>query len=198
VRAEERRYYDLRAPEYDDWYLGRGLHEGVERPGWDDELARLRTVISELPPARVLDVACGTGFLTRHLRGGVTGLDHSEAMLEVARERAPAVTFVRGDALDLPFTDGAFDVAFTAHFYGHLLELDRGRFLREARRVAPALVVVDSARRPEVEPEGFQERILTNGSRHRVYKRYFTPDGLAGEIGGRAVFAGPWFVGAVA
>ena len=40
VRAEERRYYELRAPEYDDWYLGRGQHEGVDRPGWDAELAR--------------------------------------------------------------------------------------------------------------------------------------------------------------
>ncbi len=32
MRAEEPRYYELRAPEYDDWYLGRGLHERVERP----------------------------------------------------------------------------------------------------------------------------------------------------------------------
>ncbi len=33
-------YYDRRAPEYDDWYLGVGLFADRERPGFDDELAR--------------------------------------------------------------------------------------------------------------------------------------------------------------
>jgi hypothetical protein len=56
-------------------------------------------------------------------------------------------------------------------------------------------VVVDSARRPDGEDEAWQERTLNDGSRHSVYKRWFTPDGLAGELGGgEIVHAGPWFV----
>ena len=66
-------------------------------------------------------------------------------MLAVAAEQAPDATFVQGDALDLPFEDGAFERVFTSHFYGHLEEDDRERFLAEARRVAPELVVVDAA-----------------------------------------------------
>jgi hypothetical protein len=49
---------------------------------------------------------------------------------------------------------------------------------------------------PEGEPaEDWQERILSDGSRHRVYKRWFTGPGLAEELGGGSVlFAGRWFV----
>jgi ubiquinone/menaquinone biosynthesis C-methylase UbiE len=195
VRAEERRYYELRAPEYDDWYLGRGPFEGMERPGWDEELASLVDVIRALPPVRVLDVACGTGFLTRHLRGAVTGIDQSETMLGIARERCPDATFMQADALALPFADGSFDRLFTGHFYGHLRADDRERFLSEARRVAPELVVVDTALRPGVGREEVHERILGDGSRHRVYKRYFDPEQFARELGGgRTLLAGSWFV----
>ena len=64
-----RRYYDKRAAEYDDWWLGTGLHARRDRPGWHWEVNELIAVLAALPPARVLDVACGTGFLTQHLRG---------------------------------------------------------------------------------------------------------------------------------
>src|SRR5215207_11246712 len=165
VRAEERRYYELRAPEYDDWYLGRGQHEGVERPGWDEELARLVAVIEALPPGRVLDVACGTGFLTRHLRGDVTGVDQSATMLAIARERCPGAAFNQADALALPFANKSFDRVFTGHFYGHLRGGDRERFLSETRRLAPELVVVDTALRPGVGREEVHERVLSDGSR---------------------------------
>ena len=188
-------YYDRRAPEYDEWYRGIGRFAARDRPGWDDELAGLRQALEALPPVRTLDVACGTGFLTRHLPGQVVGLDQSAAMLEEARRQAPGAAFVQGDALSLPFDDAAFDRVFTAHFYGHLEPPERERFLREAWRVAAELVVVDSARRPEVEPEERQERILNDGSRWEVYKRYFSAAPLARELGGgETLFAGRWFV----
>ena len=194
----ERRYYDRRAPEYDDWWLGNRLHADAERPGWDEERARLERFVAGLPPARTLDVACGTGFLTRHLRGDVTGVDQSDAMLAVARKRVPTARFVRADALALPFEDGAFERVFTSHFYHHLHAPLRERFLDEARRVATELVFVDSARRPDTPPEEVVERRLSDGSVHRVYKRWLEPEELAREIDGEAVFAGAWFVAAVA
>jgi demethylmenaquinone methyltransferase/2-methoxy-6-polyprenyl-1,4-benzoquinol methylase len=187
-------YYDRRAPEYDEWYRGIGQYADRDRPGWDAEVAALLRTIETLPPARTLDVACGTGFLTRHLPGEVVGLDQSEAMLEEARRQAVDATFVQGDALSLPF-DGAFGRIFTGHFYGHLETTARERFVREARRLAPELVIVDSALRPDIEPEEHQERILNDGSRWEVYKRYFTAEGLVTELGGgETLFAGRWFV----
>ena len=188
-------YYEARAPEYDDWWLGRGRFEQRERPGWEEEREQLIAALKMLPPARTLDVACGTGFLTRQLPGTVTGLDQSAAMLEVASARLPDVGFVQSDAFRLPFADDVFDRIFTSHFYGHLEELERGRFLAEARRVAPELVVVDSALREDVQPVERQERILNDGSRWEVYKRYFEPDELAAELGGgETLHAGRWFV----
>jgi ubiquinone/menaquinone biosynthesis C-methylase UbiE len=188
-------YYDRRAPEYDDWWRGAGLFAERDRPGWEDEVEALCGAIAALEPARTLDVACGTGFLTRHLRGEVVGLDQSTTMLEEARRQAPAATFVEGDALSLPFDAAAFDRVFTGHFYGHLDADQRARFLAEARRVAPELVIVDSALRDDVDPEEHQERVLNDGSRWEVYKRYFEPDALAQELGGgEALFDGRWFV----
>ena len=166
-----------------------------DRPGWDEDVAALCSIVAELPPARTLDVACGTGYLTRFLRGEVTGLDASGSMLEIARERMPAARFVVGDALALPFADGECDRVFTGHFYDHLQPEESGRFRAEARRVAGELVVADSALRTGVEPVQWQERVLNDGSRHRVYKRWFTAPGLAEELGGAdTVHEGPWFV----
>jgi SAM-dependent methyltransferase len=189
-------YYDARAPEYDEWYYGEGKFLERERPGWHEELAALADALRALPSARTLDVGCGTGFLTQHLRGDVVGLDQSARMLAVARARLPKAKLLRADALErLPFDDGAFDRVFTGHFYGHLDPDERARFVAEARRVARELVVVDSAFRDDVERESVQERVLNDGTRWTVHKRYFRADELAEELGGgRVLHHGRWFL----
>ena len=188
-------YYDRRAPEYDDWWLGKGLYADRDRPGWEEELDVLAAVLAALPPARTLDVACGTGFLTRHLRGDVVGLDQSERMLGVAREQVPAARFVQGDALALPFADGEFDRVFTSYFYCHLEEDQRTSFLGEARRVGRELVVVGSVPGAGDQLERWEERMLKDGSRWTVFKRVFTGEQLAAELGGGEVLhEGRWFV----
>jgi len=75
---------------------------------------------------RVLDVACGTGDLTeafaRTPAAAVTGLDFTREMLDVAGRRrstlpetaARKITYVEGDAQNLPFTDGSFDIVSIA------------------------------------------------------------------------------------
>ena len=188
-------YYERRAQEYDDWWLGTGLHASRDRPGWDESVAELTATLAALPPAKTLDVACGTGFLTRHLPGEITGLDQSASMLELSSARVPDASFVRGDAIPLPFPDGAFERVFTSFFYGHLEEDDRLAFLSEARRVAHELVVVDSALNDEHEPVEWQERVLKDGSTWQVYKRFFTAEELARELGqGRPLYESRWFV----
>jgi ubiquinone/menaquinone biosynthesis C-methylase UbiE len=185
-------YYEARAPEYDDWYYGRGPFAGRDRPGWAEELAALERALRSLPPARTVDVACGTGFLTRWLPGELVGLDQSEAMLAEARKRLPNAELVLGDALEgLSFPDDSFDRVFTGHFYGHLEPDVRARFLADARRVASELVVVDSAG----SGEEIEERFLSDGTRWEVYKRWFEPEQLLDEIGGgRVLHSGRWFV----
>ena len=188
-------YYDRRAPEYDDWYEGVGLYADRDRPGFGAELIAVTEALAALPPARTLDVGCGTGFLTQHLRGTVTGLDASGRMLAIAAGRVPTGTFVQGDALTLPFPDDSFDRVCSGHFYGHLDQRQRVTFLGEARRVAPELVLVDASRTHSAVDDEWSERRLLDGSRWEVYKRWFEPTALLGELGGGDVLhAGDWFV----
>ena len=195
MKENERAYYEHRAPEYDDWYLGTGLFAQRVRPGWPEELAALKAVLASLRFDSFLDVACGTGYLTECLSGSVIGLDQSASMLAVARRRLPRAPFIRGDALQIPFRSQEFDCLVAAHFYGHLDQQARRMFLDEARRVSRSMLVIDAAQRDDVPPEEYQERVLSDGSRHVVYKRYFTPEGLIAETGAsRTLHAGRWFV----
>lgn len=188
------RYYELRATEYDDWYLGEGLFAERDRPGWHDELVRVAAMLADLEPAVTVDVACGTAFLSRHLRGEVVGFDQSPAMVRIGRPRIAAVAVA--DALAIPVASGAVARVFTGHFYGHLPPGERARFLSEVRRVGAELVVVDTAARPGLPAQTWQERVLNDGSRHRVFKRFLTSGQLASEIDGVPIFDGQWFVAA--
>ena len=70
--------------------------------------------------SKVLEVGCGTGVLAREVikrvgpDGSVTGLDLSESMLGVARGICPDVDFRQGNAMELPFEDGSFDIAIAS------------------------------------------------------------------------------------
>src|SRR5437868_4115058 len=129
----QKRYYHRRASEYD----ATAWEAGDPR-----EVAELIEAIAALPSGRTLDVACGTGFLSQHLRGDLTLLDASEEMLALAAARVPDAHLVHSDALPLPFADNSFDRIFSGQFYDHLRPRERASFLTEARRVAPELVLV--------------------------------------------------------
>jgi ubiquinone/menaquinone biosynthesis C-methylase UbiE len=200
LNTEERAYYERRAPEYDDFYLGSGLYAARERSGWHEEVGVLRTILRSLRFQTILDVACGTGFLTQHFQGRVFALDQSASMLRIARTRVPGGSIIRGDALQLPFPAATFDCLSACHLYGHFRPRERERFLAEARRVARQLLIVDAGLHSVgCVSEEVQQRLLKDGSRHTVYKRYFTPEQLATELGGGTVLhAGRWFVAVLA
>jgi SAM-dependent methyltransferase len=84
--------------------------------------------------ARVLDIACGSGFaaqLAARRGAEVSGLDAAEALVTVARARTPTGDFRVGDMFSLPFADDSFDVATS--FNGIWKGCDGA--LSEARRV---------------------------------------------------------------
>jgi SAM-dependent methyltransferase len=105
---------------------------------------------------RVLDVGCGTGIVARTAAartggaGHVSGLDLNEEMLSVARRVAagvrPAVEWKHGNAMSLPFADGAFDVVLSQQMLQFVP--DAATALREMRRVTRAggRVAVDVCR----------------------------------------------------
>jgi ubiquinone/menaquinone biosynthesis C-methylase UbiE len=93
------------------------------------------------PAERALDIACGTGAVTRLAAeritaGRVVGLDYNPGMLAVARSIRTASTpieWIEGSALDLPFEEKSFDVVLCQ--LGLQFFPDRPLALREMRRV---------------------------------------------------------------
>jgi ubiquinone/menaquinone biosynthesis C-methylase UbiE len=87
----------------------------------------------------ILDVACGTGVLTRNAalhvgkKGSVIGLDVNEGMLAAAERKSPQIQWKRGRAEALPFDDRSFDRVISQ--FGLMFFEDRSGAIREMSRV---------------------------------------------------------------
>jgi len=123
------RMFDRIAPVYD-------AMNRVMTGGLDGRWRRITVEEVVRSGDRVLDACCGTGDLAiaARARGAdVVGLDFSERMLERARAKDAGIEWVRGDMLDLPFEDGAFDAVTVGFGVRNVTDLEAG--LRELRRV---------------------------------------------------------------
>jgi demethylmenaquinone methyltransferase/2-methoxy-6-polyprenyl-1,4-benzoquinol methylase len=99
-------------------------------------------------PVRILDLCTGTGELAiniAQLADGfteITGLDYSDGMLSLARNKAlklgyNRIKFIKADAASMPFKDGSIDVIGNAFAFRNLTykNRDREKFLKEIYRV---------------------------------------------------------------
>src|SRR4051794_18361467 len=120
-----------------------------------DQRWRERAVDLANAPAKALDVATGTGDLAIALRergAEVVGVDFAENMLEIARQKAPAIEFRSGNALALDFSDDEFDAATVGFGARNFDDLDRG-LAEMARVVRPGgRVVVLEITNPQKPP----------------------------------------------
>ncbi len=150
-------------PGLDEGLLARDLRHIEHVNAWLGGLRAVRALLrSRLRPGArltLLDVACGSGDVVRSIAGlarahraqvRIVALDRHPQILAIARARTPAslpITFVRADALALPFPDGHFDVVLMSlalhHFEGDACT----RVLRELVRVAQGRVVVNELER---------------------------------------------------
>jgi len=109
-----------------DRYMGPIFFE----PYAVDLAARLPRV----PELRVLELACGTGIVTRHLRGyRLLATDLNPPMIERAAAKLPDVEFRQADAMHLPFDDASFDAVVCQ--FGAMFFPDKVAAFREAHRV---------------------------------------------------------------
>jgi len=105
---------------YDDFFVPALFAQWADRVA---EAARVRS------GQRVLDVACGTGALTRAVKnrsgtgGVVIGLDPNAAMLNIAARKSPDIEWQQGTAESLPFESGTFDAVVSQ--FGLMFVADR-------------------------------------------------------------------------
>ena len=125
--------FDRAIPQYYDDCLGPALFDPFAR----DLAARM----PPRPPGDGLEVACGTGVLTRHARERleptvrIVATDLSKGMLDYGRSKLPGegVEWREADAAKLPFGDAEFGAVLCS--FGVMFVPDRRAAFREARRV---------------------------------------------------------------
>lgn len=134
----------------------------------------------------VLDIGCGEGLFCRKMRtrGRVpTGIDVTERLIQVARERDPETDYYVCDAADLPFRDNLFDAAV---FYLSLIDIpdfrraikEAARILRPGGRLVIANLPAYTTARPRVWPGEGGNWVIEDGKR-----KYWAVDDMLQERG---------------
>lgn len=120
--------YDRVAPAYDARYSTNAFYAPVE--------ATLLGLLGSERAQRIVEVGCGTGhWVARLAEQGfdAEGLDASQRMLEIAREKVPSARFTLGTADALPYPAATVDFIFSVNALHHFAE--PAGYLREAQRV---------------------------------------------------------------
>ncbi|MCB9847662.1 MAG: bifunctional demethylmenaquinone methyltransferase/2-methoxy-6-polyprenyl-1,4-benzoquinol methylase UbiE [Phycisphaeraceae bacterium] len=131
--AKVRAMFGAIAGRYD---LNNRLHSFGRDQAWRRATVRLLGI---MPTDEALDVACGTGDLTRTLKAGgaasVVGVDFTPEMLAIARAKGDGLTYLQGDAMELPFESARFDVVTIAFGLRNVQDPARavGEFFRVLR-----------------------------------------------------------------
>ena len=189
-------YYQRRAKEYEAIYA---------RPERQADLAALRSLIGgRFEGARVLEVACGTGYWTQVIASAaaaVVATDLADEPVKIARtKKYPRrnVTFTSADAYVLGPELGRFDAAFAGFWWSHVPRQRVDEFLRALHaRLEPGATVllldniyVEGISTPvagiDAAGNTYQMRRLGDGSRVRVLKNFVSEGELRERIGPHA------------
>lgn len=136
--GQVRQMFDSIAPAYD--FMNRAMTMGIDK--WWRKVAVKK--VKATAPARILDVATGTGDFAIKLYQDikpqhVTGMDLSDGMLEVARRKVKSrglenvIDFEQGDCLKLKYDDNSFDAVTVAFGVRNFEHIEQG--YREMHRV---------------------------------------------------------------
>ncbi len=205
ILQDQARYYEHRAPEYDDVWFRRGRYDlGVEgNRRWFEETARLERAVDDVDASGdVLELACGTGIFTRRLATRARRLfavDAAAATLLINRERVadPGVEYVHGDLFEWDPPAGVrFDLIFFAFLISHVPPARFEEFWdRLARWLAPGgrVFFCDDVAGAETRasnpgeavedgPDFAHRRRLLDGREYTIVKVFHRPEGLTAAL----------------
>src|SRR5438045_7244840 len=98
--------------EHESWQQVAGKYDSTWSSLTRQFIPHLLDAVQIAPGMRILDVACGPGYVSAaaRQRGAIpTGIDFSSEMVAIATRLSPGVEFGEGDAQNLPFADATFD-----------------------------------------------------------------------------------------
>jgi len=102
-----------------------------------EELKTFKDLVKD--EEKVLDLGCGNGRLLELLQDKkieYVGLDNSQKLIEIAKEKHPNFQFLVADAFSLPFLENSFDKVFSISVFHHIpSEEFRLKFLEEIKRI---------------------------------------------------------------
>lgn len=147
--GQVRQMFDSIAPAYD--FMNRAMTMGIDK--WWRRVAV--KMLAKSSPKTILDIATGTGDLALLLHRKlhpekIVGLDLSEGMLKIAREKAAKagadIEFEQGDSLAMRFEDDSFDAITVAYGVRNFEHLEQGyREMHRVLRPGGVLVVIELA-----------------------------------------------------
>lgn len=188
ITHEMMAYYNERAQEYEEIYRGKG-HVTLDSRVYQQDVTKTSEMASGFGKGHIIDIACGTGFwLPNYARNcrKITLLDQSEKMLNECKKRVEQLglikltNFIRGEFCEVKLEPSTFDSALVGFILSHFtFEQENSFFLRLRRILKPnsQLMIIDSAWNKERQKynmkEGSQERVLNDGRRFKIFKRYF-------------------------
>jgi demethylmenaquinone methyltransferase/2-methoxy-6-polyprenyl-1,4-benzoquinol methylase len=181
-------YYEERASEYDEVYLGKGPAMPGYTRQYTNDVAHISRLVAGFGSGHLIDIACGPGFWAPHYARNaerITFLDQSEKVLAECQKRlaalplSAALHFLRGNFFTIPLEPSACDCALAGFLLSHLTRDQEECFfgrLKEILKPQAELMLIDSLwneeRRKHRNKEGLEERVLNDGRRFKVYKRY--------------------------
>ena len=200
---EQVRYYQARAPEYDQWFERRGHYDlGSEHTAqWNAEVELVRHALhSSQLEGEVLELACGTGWWTKELARhdvAITAVDSSREVIALNRKRVgkSSVTYVHANIFDWR-PAGSFETIFFAFWLSHVPPDHFEAFWRLIEScLSPngRVFFVDNRRYPENQRTNLQtqpgdaapwvaRRQLTDGRNFDIVKVFYTANEIEGRL----------------
>ncbi len=181
-------YYNERAEEYDEIYEGKGPAI-PDSDAYKKDEAKIIKMVSNFGKGHLIDIGCGTGFWLSYYAPNcskITLLDQSERMLIECKKRIDKLKlkdkceYFQGDFFEISFGKCLFDSALIGFFISHLTPEKETIFFEKLKKILKfdaKIMIIDSAwsekRKQFRKKKGLQERILHNGKKFTIYKRYF-------------------------
>lgn len=188
IKESMNEYYDERANEYDDIYIGKGPASINDSNAYKKDVKNVLKIIESIVNKKVVfDIPCGTAFwMPSYYKNSkrIYLFDQSKNMLKKANERAGTLncidicSFVETDLLNICNFNTIGDFALVGFFISHLIESEEQLFIEWLKsHINERIVIIDSTwsddRLKTRLKYGNQIRKLNDGTEFNIFKKYF-------------------------